>query len=131
VWGAWFISTPPPSPSHVPPAGGPVVARWTVERVDDRDAHELAEPTARDQPARGGDDRPKALLEADSEQPAGPVCGVDHHVGVAHLHGERLLDEDVRARFERLSRKSRMGRMRCADDDDVRLQCEQLSMVGE
>ena len=48
VCGAWFISTPPPSPSHVPrqPAVR-VVAVRAVERVDDRHAHELAEPAAR------------------------------------------------------------------------------------
>ena len=106
------------------PAGSAVVAPWAIERVDDRDAYELPKPAGRDQCVRGGDRRPEALLETDTEQPLGPVRSVDHRVGLACLDSERLLDENMGARFESLDRERRVGRMRRADDDDVRRQSE-------
>ena len=113
------------------PVGGAVVAVRPIERVDDRDAYELPEPTACDQRARGGDHRPEALLEADTEQPPGPVRSVDHRVGLACLDSERLLDENMGARLERLDRERRVGRMRRADDNDIRRQSEQFAVVDE
>ena len=87
--------------------------------------------SGRDECARSGDHRSEALLEANTEQPPGPIRGVDHRVGLACLHGERLLNENMSAGLERLDRERRMRRMRRADDDDVRRQGEQLTMIGE
>ena len=113
------------------PAGGAVVAVRAIERVDDRDAYELPEPTACDQLVRGDDHRPEALLEADAEQPPSPLRSVDHRVGLACFDSERLLDEHMGAYLERLDRERRVGRMRRADDDDIRRQSEQFPVVDE
>jgi hypothetical protein len=127
VCGAWFISTPPPSPTTRPaPPRLAVVAVRPVERVDDRRAHERADPPGGDQRVRRLDHGPEALLEADTEQPARAVGGIDHRVGLAHLDGKRLLAEHVRARLERLDRQRRMRRVRRADHDHIRHQREQL-----
>ena len=113
------------------PARRPVIAVRAIERIDDRHADQLADPPGRDQPARGGDDRPEALLEADAEQAAGVVRRGDHRVRLAYLHGERFLDEHVRACRECLDRQRWMGQMRRRDDRDVKAEPEQLGVVRE
>ena len=113
------------------PVGALVVAPRAIQRIDDRDSDEPADSTGRDQLARRGDHGAEPLLEADAERSACSVGSLDHRIGVAHLHREGLLDEHMRTSVDGLERERRMRRMRRADDDDVGLKREQVSVIGE
>jgi hypothetical protein len=73
-----------------------------------------------------GDGRMEAVVEADLHEPSRPVCCFDHPIDLRAAQACRLFDEHVRTGGERFLGNGRETIVRGRDDDNLRLQSQEL-----